>query len=343
MNTRSSHLAPSGVTPDHVARYLGHLTDRDLRAALRAALALADEGTPLPDVLDGLIGTAQREVGERWARDELSVADEHAATAISDAVVSVLTAQAPVVPDRGVSVAVVCAEGEWHVLAARLAAEILRAEGHEVELLGGSLPPSHLRRFLASTLVDVLAVSCSTPDTLGGVLSCVQVAHGMGVPVLAGGRAFGGDERRARALGVDLWAPDARTAARLLRQPLPLHLAEPTAQVEIVQDLSSKRQGFVESALAELTTRVPSFRGLSLVQRDEANEELDFLLRHVEVAILTQDPTLLDEHVQWMASVLGARRDVAPELLVLALEVMAGVTAQHEPVSSLLLGALLAL
>ena len=341
MTTPGSNVPPSAVPPDHVARYLGHLTDRDLRAALGAAVRLADQGTPLPDVLDGLVGTAQREVGERWARDEISVADEHAATAISDAVVSVLTAQAPVVPDAGASVAVVCAEGEWHVLAARLAAEILRAEGHEVELLGGSLPPSHLRRFLASNLVDVVAVSCTVPHALGGVLSCVQVAHTVGVPVLAGGRAFGQDDRRARVLGVDLWSPDARTGARLLRQPLPLQLAEPTAPVEAVRELSPQRQGFVEAALTELSSRVPAFRGLSPVQRDEAAEELDFLLRHVEAAILTQDPTLLDEHVQWMASVLRARRDVGPELLALALEVMAGVTAEHDTVSSLLLGSLL--
>src|SRR5690606_10140032 len=86
---------PVTPTAAHLESFLGHLDARDARAATELAVDLALAGATLPDLFGRLIGPAQAEVGRRWLQNAYSVADEHAATAIVDVVVAVLSTQVP--------------------------------------------------------------------------------------------------------------------------------------------------------------------------------------------------------------------------------------------------------
>ena len=136
-------------TAAHLESFLGHLDARDARAATELAVDLALAGATLPDLFGRLIGPAQAEVGRRWLQNAYSVADEHAATAIVDVVVAVLSTQVPPTSIGGPRVALTCPEGEWHVLPARLTAEVLTWGGCPTTFLGGSLPAAHLARLAA--------------------------------------------------------------------------------------------------------------------------------------------------------------------------------------------------
>ena len=61
--------------------------------------ACSTPGVPAERVLLDLVAPAQAEVGERWARNEWSVAQEHAATHISERVVAAVAAYANPRPD----------------------------------------------------------------------------------------------------------------------------------------------------------------------------------------------------------------------------------------------------
>ena len=106
--------------------------------------------------------------------------------------------------------------GRTPLTTVRMAAEVLRTHGWLVTFLGASTPADHLRRFVDEVGAIGVVVSCSVPIFLSGALRSVQAAQAAGVPVLAGGRAFGPDDLRARRLGADGWAPDAVAAGRLL-------------------------------------------------------------------------------------------------------------------------------
>ncbi|WP_233605807.1 B12-binding domain-containing protein [Micromonospora sp. Llam0] len=88
-----------------------------------AALALAEEllaaGVPAESVLLDLIAPAQVQVGRWWQRNEWSVAQEHAATHVSELMVAAVTTWAAPRPHRG-RVIVACLDGEWHALPMRL-------------------------------------------------------------------------------------------------------------------------------------------------------------------------------------------------------------------------------
>ena len=299
------------ISAAEVERFVNHLARRDRRSAVRQALGLADAGASVQDLVQGLLGPAQVEVGRRWEANRWSVADEHAATAITDTVLAALAWRIEAAEDQG-HVVVTCAEGEWHSLPARMVAEVLRVRGWLVTFLGASTPADHLRRFLAEVKPVGVVVSCSVPIFLSGALRSVQAAQAEGVPVLVGGRAFGADELRAVRLGADGWAPDAAAAVRLLgawrrqppavgTRPVGMRDAEPL-------ELEAARPELVEAAMSELFLRFPPLAGYSENQLARTREDLGYILQFLEAALLTDDRRLfLEEFLPWLTGVLTSR------------------------------------
>jgi methanogenic corrinoid protein MtbC1 len=299
------------ITPADVERFVDALARRDRKAAVRQALGLLEAGAPVQELVQGLLGSAQAEVGRRWEANQWSVADEHAATAITDAVLGVLGWRIEAAEDQG-HVVVTCAEGEWHSLPARMAAEVLRLHGWQVTFLGASTPADHLRRFVAEVGSVGVVVSCSVPIFLGGALRSVQAAQSAGVPVLVGGRALGSDDLRARRLGADGWAPDPGAAADLLgdwrqqppavgKRPAGIRVAEPL-------ELEAARPELVEAAMSALFLRFPPLAGYSEAQLARTQEDLGYILQFLEAALLTDDPRIfLEEFLPWLTRVLTSR------------------------------------
>jgi methanogenic corrinoid protein MtbC1 len=299
------------ITQAEVERFVDHLARRDRKAAVRQALGLLQAGATVHELIQGLLGPAQAEVGRRWEVNQWNVADEHAATAISDAVLGALTWRIGTAEDQG-HVVVTCAEGEWHSLPARMAAEVLRVHGWLVTFLGASTPADHLRRFLAEVGAVGVVVSCSVPIFLGGAQRSIQAAQSAEVPVLVGGRAFGPDDLRARRLGADGWAPDAVAAARLLgdwrRQPPAVSRRPAGTRDAEPLELEAARPELVEAAMSELFLRFPPLAGYSEAQLARTREDLGYILQFLEAALLTDDPRIfLDEFLPWLTRVLTSR------------------------------------
>jgi methanogenic corrinoid protein MtbC1 len=299
------------ITAADVERFVHALAGRDRKAATRLALGLLEAGATVQELVQGLLGPAQVEVGRRWEANQSSVADEHAATAITDAVLGALAWRIEAAEDQG-HVVVTCAEGEWHSLPARMAAEVLRLHGWQVTFLGASTPADHLRRFVAEVGAVGVVISCSVPIFLGGAQRSVQAAQSAGVPVLVGGRGLGPDGLRARRLGADGWAPDPVAAADLLgnwrqqpptvgKRPAGMRDAEPL-------EIEAARPELVEAAMSELFLRFPPLAGYSEAQLVRTREDLGYILQFLEAALLTDDPRIfLNEFLPWLTRVLTSR------------------------------------
>ena len=102
---------------------LAALVDGDLDTAYRVATRLLDEGVAFESLVGEVLGPVQREVGSRWAGGDLSIADEHAATAAVEALIALLAAG--LAPADGPLVVVACPEGDAHSLPAQVVAAVL--------------------------------------------------------------------------------------------------------------------------------------------------------------------------------------------------------------------------
>ncbi|SDM72998.1 cobalamin B12-binding domain-containing protein [Allokutzneria albata] len=302
-------------------KFFALLGDADEPGATRFVLGLFDNGVPPEHLLLDLVAPVQVKVGEYWATNRWSVAKEHAATHISECVVAALSTRTPVPPTRG-HVVVSCMDGEWHALAARLVAEVLRLRGWRTTFLGASVPAAHLVSYLHQEGPDAVALSCALPVRLPHAHRMVETCQRTGVPVLVGGRGFGPDGRWARVLGAAGWAPGAREAADLLeRRWPPPDLPHPELD-HLVDDeyptLVKRREELVDLALAALRREFPAMARYEERRLEATVEDLCHLADFLSAAVYVQDSVLFTDFLSWMCTVLAARH-VPPTSLTIPL------------------------
>ncbi|GAA4800099.1 cobalamin B12-binding domain-containing protein [Streptomyces ziwulingensis] len=323
-------------------------TTAELRDRLWAAVADGDEQRAVDVVHGGLSGGASREtllldviaavqekVGVEWAADRITVAQEHAATAINERVIATLvpgrrTGDGDDVPLRG-RVTVSCVDGEWHAFPARLVAEVLSLRGWRVDYLGAQTPTPHLVAHLHRTVPDAVLLSGSIATHLPAAHAAITACQAIGVPVLAGGRAFGADGRYARSLGADEWAPDARSAAAALDaglgRPDPAAARQPVDDLPHLADqeytmVVQSRGQLVKQTVLDLETRFPGMRAYTDAQRERTAEDIAHIVDFLATALYLDDAEVFTVFLSWTADVLDARH-VPAHSVVTGLDVLA--------------------
>ncbi|MEU9576149.1 cobalamin B12-binding domain-containing protein [Streptomyces chilikensis] len=334
------------MNPSTPPRTLGHPHVRELTDQLWNAVATADEylatdvvlralddGVDLETVLLDVIAAVQGTVGEEWAANRISVAQEHAATAINERAVTALALHpaARTTPHRG-RITVACVDGEWHALPARLVAEVLKLRGWQVDYLGAQVPAHHLISHLHTTKADAVALSSSIATRLPTAHAAVTACQAIGLPVLVGGAAFGPNGRYAHLLGAQAWAPDARGAAdRLAQGPLP----RPQMDHQPLDDLPHladqeytlvvrNNHALVRAVLLALEDAFPAMRAYDDIQRERTAEDLAHIVDFLATALYLGDEDLFTWFIAWTAEILQARgvpaRSLPPALDLFARE-----------------------
>lgn len=306
-------------------RLWGALTDRDEYAAAATIFAAVEAGLSPEGALLEVIAPVQRKVGTEWAANRITVAQEHAATAINDRVIAALAHHPASAPAPRVGhVTVACVDGEWHALPARLLAEVLRLRGWQIDFLGAQVPTPHLIAHLHHLGPDAVALSCSIPTRLPTAHAAITACQAAGVPVLAGGAAFGPDGRYARQLGADAWAPDARGAAQRLSEGFPR--VHPAAGHQPIDDLphladqeytmvSGSAAQLVKTTVVDLEERFPAMRAYTDQQRQHTIEDIAHIVDFLATALYTDDDELFTGFIRWTADILTARGVPAASLL----------------------------
>lgn len=293
-------------------RLLTHAVAGDVDGAFALLDELLDQGWSATRVLAEAVVPAQEEVGVRWHRNEWSVAKEHTATAVVDALIGVLGLRASYEARgaaRGAPVLVVCAEGEWHTLISRIVAEGLRAEDWPVIHLGGSVPADHLAGAAAEADWSAAVICCAVPTALPGARRSIAALHEAGIPVLATGRAFGSDERRALAVGADAWARDLDAGLAVLatwRETPPVPRQAPPLPDEVTVLLEGL-DGIVARAYDDLAERWPPFATLRRQAKLRTREDFAFLVQFLAAAMVADDPRILTEYLAWLTELLEHR------------------------------------
>ncbi|MHB8800413.1 MAG: cobalamin B12-binding domain-containing protein [Thermoanaerobaculia bacterium] len=159
-----------------------------------------------------LVVPALAEVGRMWERGEVSVAEEHLATALATRVVarSAGAAALPGGPGRP-RILLACLAGEFHDVGIRLLSDVARESGWDAESLGANVPRESLVRFVAQRRPSALALSVSlaghVPEAARTIADARAAAPEM--TILVGGRAVCEDVDRVPLTGADAAFCDA--------------------------------------------------------------------------------------------------------------------------------------
>jgi methanogenic corrinoid protein MtbC1 len=182
------------------SRLLGALLAADrpeAEAVIDDALEQHPDGVA---ILDDLLAPAMREIGRLWSTGEISVADEHLATAIAHAVLSrIYPSLASGEPRTRGRVLLSGVDGEQHVFGLRMIADALEGAGYDVRNVAGSLPPEGL----ASAVRRHQPVLVGLADTMGSAHALRRAIDAVrsvdpSLPVLLGGAAADGAGRSVR-------------------------------------------------------------------------------------------------------------------------------------------------
>ncbi|MEO5837835.1 MAG: diguanylate cyclase [Acidimicrobiales bacterium] len=318
----TARVAPVEEPRDYVQPYLDEAVVGRRQPAIRLALDLLDNRVPREHIVDDLLAAAQREVGERWHRNELTAADEHLASGVAAAALDALSGEANPRAHDGLTV-VTCAEGDWHSLAAQMFGESLRARGVGVTVLGASTPAAVVAEFLARAGADSLAISCSVPIFLPGAAHLVDAAHRQRIPVIVGGRAFGTDARRAERIGADAWALTARDAATILagwRSSPPTIATETIPLAPLALRLAAQADELGGIAFGHLAERFSPMAVYDDRQKARTREDLVFIVQFLAAAMLV-DEAIFAGFLGWLQALL-VYRGVPRQGLITGLEVL---------------------
>jgi methanogenic corrinoid protein MtbC1 len=182
----------------------------------RQAFALASD-----DARHGLaylyqhVAAVMEQVGCLWQEGQISVADEHLATAVCEATIASLYPRIAW-PVGGPPAVVACVARERHQLGARMVADLLALDGWRVDFLGADVPVPAMVELVVSRKPVLVGLSATIEQHLPAAAAAVGELRRAqrGVRILVGGRAVHALPDPA-VLGADAWASSCDEAVRV--------------------------------------------------------------------------------------------------------------------------------
>lgn len=196
--------------------YLRAILQGNRLLAQQLVLDAVREGMPLRRVYLEVFQPALYEVGQLWETGQISVAQEHLATAITQTILAALYAQTPLAPSRGQRAIVACLSGNHHEIGARMAADFLQWAGFDTLYLGANTPEASFLAMVDDFKPHVVGLPSSLPRHIEGVRAVIEQIHtdfrSDRPTILVGGLAFNLSEDLWRRVHADVWGRNAGEA-----------------------------------------------------------------------------------------------------------------------------------
>ncbi len=154
---------PDAIVDELVAA-LSSFQEAQAEAILTEAFALY----PVDVVAEEIIAPALVEIGEGWHRGEVTVVQEHFATAFLRRRLASLFDAYPQ-PTSGPLAIAGSAPSEWHDIGILMVSLALRRHGWRVIYLGQNVPVEHLLREVRKLKPDMLCLSAATADAVAAL------------------------------------------------------------------------------------------------------------------------------------------------------------------------------
>jgi MerR family transcriptional regulator, light-induced transcriptional regulator len=152
-------------------------------------LAQAAALYPLETVCFELLQKGLNQIGEAWYQGEVTVQQEHFASALAMRRLDALVAATPP-PTRPGRILVGCPPAEEHTFSALLITLLLRRHGWDILYLGANVPPTRLEFTLATTRPQLVILPAQQLATAASLLEMAHLLDQERVPLAYGGAVF---------------------------------------------------------------------------------------------------------------------------------------------------------
>jgi methanogenic corrinoid protein MtbC1 len=216
------HWIEQSVADPLRASYMAEILSGRRKIAMELILDAFHSGLPIPGMYVDIFQEALYEVGRLWETNQITVADEHMATAITQYIMSVLYQYLDSEDEKKGTVLMAGVEGELHQVGANMVSDVLESDGWDVIFLGTNVPPDGVIRSIGRHRPDVVGISATMFFNLPAVMRLVdriREEYGDCPPdILLGGNAFRMMSEPPESLSGYPLAADLRQAIRWMRK-----------------------------------------------------------------------------------------------------------------------------
>lgn len=195
-------------------RFIAALLLPDTAAAIQVTGEYVKTPAELSTWWEQIIQPAMYEIGDRWSRGEITVGQEHLATAITQRVMAIYYPMILELPRLKGTIVVTASPGELHEIGTRIVADLLEISGWDVHYTGAHTPALTVIDLLQSTRAQFLCVSTTLVASLPAVAALIEQVRGACGPaaprILVGGQAYMQKQSLWREVGADSFALTAR-------------------------------------------------------------------------------------------------------------------------------------
>jgi len=215
-------IDPSSPHGSLAAKYLAALLAVDRNGASQLILDSFRDGVSIRDIYLQVLQPVQYEIGRLWHMREISVAQEHFASSVTQLVMSQLYPFICVEgkeKTKGIVVAV-CVRGELHEIGIRMVADFFQMEGWSTHFLGANMPLNDIVETLHTHKAGLLAVSASMSSNVlkaKKLIAAVRSSPSHSIKVMVGGYAFNSVPDLWKQVGADYYGENAESALRVVR------------------------------------------------------------------------------------------------------------------------------
>jgi signal transduction histidine kinase len=201
--------------------YLRLLLNHEGVEAKNLILEQVAEGKSIRYLHSHILGPAMIEIGTLWLENKITVADEHYATAVTEALMNSLHPLLKQHAGQKGRVLLIGVQTELHALGLRMVEDFLELDGWDVLYFGPNLPFESIYSAIEKERPDLIAISATTPANLLPTAETIQRIRMMpkarSSAVLVGGYPFLVDRSLSEKVGADAWAANAFHAVRVAR------------------------------------------------------------------------------------------------------------------------------
>lgn len=146
----------------------------------------------IQELYENILKKALYDVGELWEYNKISVATEHLASAIVEAILNEFYSKIILNKKNNKTVIVACVEKEFHQIGIKMISDIFELNGWHAYFLGANTPTQELIAFAKTIKPDMLAISLSIYFHLPIIENMIQMIRKEfpKLPILVGGQAF---------------------------------------------------------------------------------------------------------------------------------------------------------
>ncbi len=214
--TLPSFMHESQMLSGLAHHYLSALLRGERSVGSRLILDAVDQGTSIKDIYLHVFQPSQYEIGRLWQMNQMSVAQEHYATAATQLIMSQLYAHIFNTKRNGHSLIATGVGGELHEIGLRMVADFFEMEGWDTYYLGSNTPASTIVQTLTERKADILAISVTMTFHIQLVADLIAqvraIDPGRRIKILTGGYPFNIEPDLWRQVGADGYAANAEQA-----------------------------------------------------------------------------------------------------------------------------------